>query len=821
MCGIALRKGMVMFMKKKIISLIVSLALAVPAALGVLPSLSERYSEKTPLSDGDITYPVELTEENFPDENFRTYLKAEADKDSDGSLSRDEILQITQINVSDKEIKSIKGIEFFSELTQLQCDTNELTSIDISSNTKLKSFSCNRNILKSLNLKENTALEYLQCQGNEIESLDVSNNVNLVMLWCSVNKLTSLDLSKNTNLRSFECYSNPIAYIDFTNTKISSLSDGSYLPYTKPIHCEDSPFDFNINELPDGFDISKVTWTNDILPDKDGIFKNLEINDVIRYSYNSGNGISSELSIFFSPVHDVTEINDVSSLCTIYDKLKQVWHCENCDKYFLEESALTEIKVKGTHNFDEGEVKKEPTCSQNGIFVRQCLDCGKMDYSVIPMTAHTPGSKYEYNYCQHWNLCTECGQETDREYHTFDDGSKTCSVCGESFEHRHDLKKVDTKYPTCMDDGINEHYYCAGCDKYFEDENCENEILLKDLLIEKVDHNYITAFNDTEHWRECTFCAVKKDVETHILDESLTDPTCGQEGLKTIFCTECEYIKKQTIPATENHSFTGKYKDLGKEEGHCKICDICGEYGEPAEHEYDIEIIEPTCIESGKMIYTCKQCSNTFFETTDEATGEHSFSPNFTYDKNEHWHKCEIKGCDSESVHEAHEWDEGKITVAPTFESEGKRTYTCAVCLTTKSEKIDKLPAPVTEPDSTAPVVTGPVTTDPVATDPEITNPDVTSPDETYPDETDPDEPALTDPAITKPDIKDPETTTDSKNDPDVIVPSDTSDAVMTTAPENVGDKNDSNMETGLIISFIPAAAAAAAVMIFKKKGGK
>ncbi len=66
----------------------------------------------------------------------------------------------------------------------------------------------------------------------------------------------------------------------------------------------------------------------------------------------------------------------------------------------------------------------------------------------------------------------------------------------------------------------------------------------------------------------------------------------------------------------------------------------------------------------------------------------HEFSSDFTSDATHHYHKCE---CGEKSGTEEHIWDKGVITLYPTTEYEGIRTYTCTVCNYEKNESIEKL----------------------------------------------------------------------------------------------------------------------------------
>ncbi len=156
-----------------------------------------------------IEQPIEINQTNFPDENFRNWLLSQA-YGTDGLLSSEEIQEVTEIDPWNQGIKDLKGVEFFTELTTLDCDLNQLTSLDVSKNTKLSSLDCSINQLTSLDVSKNTKLSSLDCSHNQLTSLDLSKNTSLEKLGCNNNQLTSLDLSKNTSLQKLVCYSNQI-----------------------------------------------------------------------------------------------------------------------------------------------------------------------------------------------------------------------------------------------------------------------------------------------------------------------------------------------------------------------------------------------------------------------------------------------------------------------------------------------------------------------------------------------------------------------------------------------------------------------------------
>ena len=187
-------------------------------------------------NDGDVT----INEENFPDENFRKYVRKNFDNDGNGILSKDECDNVKEISINVYPVNSLNGIEHFENLTILNCYNNKLTSLDVSKNTKLTYLNCWGNQLKELNVSGNPALATLNCSNNKLTSLDVSNNKELkelncfenqitdlnvsgasalAKLNCRSNKLTSLDVSKNLELADLYCGYNQLTSLDVSNNK--------------------------------------------------------------------------------------------------------------------------------------------------------------------------------------------------------------------------------------------------------------------------------------------------------------------------------------------------------------------------------------------------------------------------------------------------------------------------------------------------------------------------------------------------------------------------------------------------------------------------
>jgi hypothetical protein len=62
----------------------------------------------------------------------------------------------------------------------------------------------------------NTATTYLNCSSTQLTTLDLSANTKLIDLRCYNNQLTALDLSANTALDSVWCYNNQLTALDLS-----------------------------------------------------------------------------------------------------------------------------------------------------------------------------------------------------------------------------------------------------------------------------------------------------------------------------------------------------------------------------------------------------------------------------------------------------------------------------------------------------------------------------------------------------------------------------------------------------------------------------
>ncbi len=130
------------------------------------------------------------------------------------------------IKIAEKEITSLKGLEYFKNIKILACNDNKIKTIDVTAFPLLEELSCGNNPIATIDVSKNEKLQLFSCDNTVIKQIDLSKNVELKRVYLLSNKLSNIDISKNVQLTFFDISNNPITYLD--------LSANSNLKY---LHC--------------------------------------------------------------------------------------------------------------------------------------------------------------------------------------------------------------------------------------------------------------------------------------------------------------------------------------------------------------------------------------------------------------------------------------------------------------------------------------------------------------------------------------------------------------------------------------------------------
>ena len=138
-----------------------------------LATLSLLLSSCTKENNGIELKEVEDVCTQMDDINFRNFCYTNFDVNKDGKVSMTEANAVREIYVTNKNIKSLIGIEYFTNLTMLNCDYNNLTSLDVSKCINLIELICTYNPLTIIYMNakhKNISLYYPE--GAYIKYLD-------------------------------------------------------------------------------------------------------------------------------------------------------------------------------------------------------------------------------------------------------------------------------------------------------------------------------------------------------------------------------------------------------------------------------------------------------------------------------------------------------------------------------------------------------------------------------------------------------------------------------------------------------------------------
>ena len=164
-------------MRKKSTRLL-SAALAVCMMLSVLPvgafaaepGAEEQENGASAQADPVDSEFVEINNTNFPDPDFQKYVNDKIDTvdttsgKKDGKLSKAERDAVTKISITNTNCTDLTGIAYFTNLTELNCYHNQLTTLDVSKNAKLSALRCYNNGMVELNLGDITQLTVLNAK---------------------------------------------------------------------------------------------------------------------------------------------------------------------------------------------------------------------------------------------------------------------------------------------------------------------------------------------------------------------------------------------------------------------------------------------------------------------------------------------------------------------------------------------------------------------------------------------------------------------------------------------------------------------------------
>ncbi len=300
----------------------------------------------------------------FPDANFRAAVAAKV------GVAEGEIIPYSSkvwpqnnwmSGFQSKHITSIKGIEYFPQISMLDISGNDFTTLDTGDINILSTLYCNNNTQPlTLDVSRNAGLKILDCYTSKLASLDVTHNSILEWLNCDDNKLTEIDVTHNPKLNYLSINKNQLTELDVThNPELTMLA-------------------FHSNKVANTVDVSQNTklqtlsfYNNHTITSID-----LHANVVLENLYSFGNKLSA------LDVSHNTKLKLISTGDNLIPEL-DVTMLPNLEKLYCFTNKLTELDVThnpklnllscGTNNINELDLSqcpllKELYCFSNNLY---------------------------------------------------------------------------------------------------------------------------------------------------------------------------------------------------------------------------------------------------------------------------------------------------------------------------------------------------------------------------------------------------------------------------------------------------------------------
>jgi Leucine-rich repeat (LRR) protein len=172
---------------------------------------------------------------NIPDANFKTRLlqssttssiakdnfgaSIKIDTNNDNEIQVSEALLVYRLTVSYAAIADLTGLGSFTNLKQLFCENNQLTSLNVSPLTQLELLNCQNNqvLTGALDVSMLPSLKELNCNNNSLTSLNVNGLINLENLYCGQNNLSNLNVASLVHLKYLACSDNQLTSLEVNN----------------------------------------------------------------------------------------------------------------------------------------------------------------------------------------------------------------------------------------------------------------------------------------------------------------------------------------------------------------------------------------------------------------------------------------------------------------------------------------------------------------------------------------------------------------------------------------------------------------------------
>ena len=316
-------------------------------------------------------------------------------------------------------------------------------------------------------------------------------------------------------------------------------------------------------------------------------------------------------------------------------------HCSVCKTVLVKQNTVPALE----HQWNEGVVTREPTCTGEGVKTFTCAQCHNTKTEPISALGHLWGD---------WETTLPATETTEgSEMRTCQrDNTHTETRSIPKLDHTHTMEHHPAVDANCGAgrDGNSEYWVCSGCGKFFRDAGGKNEITRKETFISPAHApSDDWSYDESSHWHKCQKCGQQLNFAAHVSSGPATETDSK-------VCTVCGYVIQTAAGHTHNFSCQVESETYLKAAATCtngaiyyKSC-VCGEKGtETFESGSALGHAGGTATCQKKAV--CTVCNQKYGEL-----GSHDYDTSaWGYrDADGHAHRCRTNGCtahDTVNVH--------------------------------------------------------------------------------------------------------------------------------------------------------------------------
>ena len=143
-------------------------------------------------------------------------------------IEKDLLDKIEILNLSNKDIKELNGIEYLTNLKELNLENNQLKKVNLRYNEELITLNLSNNNLDKINLNFNKLLEYVNLSKNNLTKFDTLAISKVKQLDLSNNNLSNIKLTNMKDIISLRLKNNKLKDINLKNNLLLEELDISF-----------------------------------------------------------------------------------------------------------------------------------------------------------------------------------------------------------------------------------------------------------------------------------------------------------------------------------------------------------------------------------------------------------------------------------------------------------------------------------------------------------------------------------------------------------------------------------------------------------------